>query len=261
MRRFALAAILAISVAANATAAAPAFALRVVSYNVRKGTPAKQIAVHLRSVRADIIALQEVDRGTKRSGNEDQPTLLRNALGMHSHYAPSYRDDGGTTGMMILSRFPLSQTGTIRLPRSRNIGAAATVDIGGKKIRVYSFHLSATYRVSAKHYTESQQARELEAARITELAGKQPLPVIVAGDLNTIRGSRPYAIVTEKLTDCAAKLSPSPPPTFPAALPALRLDHVFVSKHFTPARATVSKGPSDHLMLVVDLAWSGKESD
>jgi endonuclease/exonuclease/phosphatase family metal-dependent hydrolase len=60
--------------------------IRIVSYNVRKGTPAKAIAADLLPLKADIIALQETDSGTRRSRGEDQPHLLRELLGMNGHY-------------------------------------------------------------------------------------------------------------------------------------------------------------------------------
>jgi len=228
--------------------------LRIVSYNVQKGTPVKAIAADLLALKADILALQEVDAGTRRSRGEDQPRLLREALGMHGHYAPSYAVDGGTTGMMVLSRWRLVKTQAITLRNSRDIGTVAVVATPGGAVRVYSVHLSATYRMSAAHIAESGKAREREAARIAELAAGSKAPVIVAGDLNASHGSTPYATLTRRLSDCAFTLG-KPSPTFPRALPALRLDHVFVSEQLRPIRVETRRGASDHLMLVVDLAW------
>jgi endonuclease/exonuclease/phosphatase family metal-dependent hydrolase len=225
--------------------------IRVATYNVKKGTPAKRIAADLARVKADIVALQEVDRGTRRSGGEDQPALLGKALGMHGHYAASYEVDGGTLGMMVLSRFPLSATGAVALEGSRVLGAVATVDAGGTKIRVYSVHLSATYRASVPHAREARLAREREARRIAELAANEQAPVVVAGDLNAGQGSKPHAELAKVLDDAAARLSERPQPTFPASLPVVRLDHIFASKRLVPIRAEVQRGASDHLMLVV----------
>ena len=240
---------------AEGGAPAPGAALRIASYNVRKGTRARRIAEDLRGLKADIIALQEVDCGTRRSGKEDQPALLRAALKMHGHYAPSYRVDGGTLGMMVLSRFRLTDTGAVTLQGSRVVGAVATVHAGGRKLRVYSVHLSATYRLSVEHLRQTAKAREREAARVMALVATRTEPLIVAGDLNSPPGSKPYQTFAATLADCALKLSPSPPPTYPAGLPAVRIDYVFASTHLVPARARVRKGASDHLLLVVDLAW------
>ena len=172
---------------------------------------------------------------------------------MNGHYAPSYEVDGGTTGMMILSRFPLSEPTAIQIENSRDIGAAATLSIQNTPVRVLSVHLSATYRISAEHYEESREARGREATRIMQFIEKRRGPVIIAGDLNTTQGSKPYETFSSALTDCAAKLSPHPAATYPAALPTLRLDHVFVSSHFVPVKAATRKGGSDHLLLIVDL--------
>jgi endonuclease/exonuclease/phosphatase family metal-dependent hydrolase len=156
--------------------------------------------------------------------------------------------------MMVLSRWRVLETGSITLPNSRDIGAVATADADGRSVRVYSVHLSATYRASVEHAAEAAKARDREARRIAGLASAGKTPVIVAGDLNTTQGSAPYARLARGRTDAALALG-KPSPTFPRALPAVRLDHVFVSKLLRPVRVVTKRGASDHLMVVVDVAW------
>ncbi len=59
-----------------------------------------------------------------------------------------------------------------------------------------------------------------------------------------------------------ASIAAPPPPTFPAALPILRIDHLFVSEEivvrdvFAPANA-LTRTASDHLPLVMDFEVGG----
>ena len=54
--------------------------LRVLSYNVKKGNSVADIAKDIKHYHADVILLQEVDYKTKRSGGQDQVTLLKESL-------------------------------------------------------------------------------------------------------------------------------------------------------------------------------------
>src|SRR5690606_17261980 len=77
-----------------ALAAAPAAALQagsgmtLVSYNIHAGKDADQqpnlarVSAVLDTLGADIVLLQEVDRGTRRSGGEDQVAELERLTGM-----------------------------------------------------------------------------------------------------------------------------------------------------------------------------------
>src|SRR5687767_2104731 len=75
----------------------------VVSYNIEalsRGAPA--VIATLNALNADVIALQEVDRKTKRSGGVDQPALLGRALGMHVVFAATMPFDDGEYGLALL---------------------------------------------------------------------------------------------------------------------------------------------------------------
>lgn len=232
--------------------------LRVVSYNTLWDTPAAKTAAMLGELDADVILLQEVNRNTRWSGPEDQPELLKEALQMHGYYAVSYNMQGGTTGQMILSRYPIRDGRVIDLPNSRNLGAAATIDVNGRAIRVYSIHLSSTYRLSPGHVWKSCTARQREANRIAGLVDRDlaaSLPTIGGGDLNTLPHTGPYKVFASRLTDCASAVGHAGA-TLPRKLPILRYDFVFVSGHFIPLTAGTRPGASDHLAIVSDVNLS-----
>ncbi|MHC4985437.1 MAG: endonuclease/exonuclease/phosphatase family protein [Planctomycetota bacterium] len=226
------------------------------TYNVLKGTPVDETIAALADLEADIICLQEVDRGTARSGGVDQSAALAAALAEHAVYEPSFAEDGGEFGVMILSRYPLSDVQQLNFNTSRVIGVAATAWVGESPVRVYAVHLSATHRPSISHAMLTSAERRAEATRLAELlAAEDPLlPVILAGDLNSFVGTAEYDLFAAQLADAALRVNANGP-SFPAAAPAMRLDYVFVSDAFTPISGVTRRGASDHLMVIVDLDW------
>ncbi|HZD70859.1 MAG TPA: endonuclease/exonuclease/phosphatase family protein, partial [Actinomycetes bacterium] len=87
-------------------------------------------AATLRSLDADLVALQEIDREQRRSGGADQARALGDALGMGWRYAPALLgpadqperwrragpggDPGGPAyGIALLSRLELEEVETI----------------------------------------------------------------------------------------------------------------------------------------------------
>jgi endonuclease/exonuclease/phosphatase family metal-dependent hydrolase len=69
-----------------ATAPNVASDARVLVYNIHAGKDAAgidnltRVAELVRSTKADIVLLQEVDKGTRRSGNVDQPAVLASTI-------------------------------------------------------------------------------------------------------------------------------------------------------------------------------------
>jgi endonuclease/exonuclease/phosphatase family metal-dependent hydrolase len=218
------------------------------SYNVRKGSRAEDIARDVRAQDPDVALLQEVDRGTRRARGEDQAVRLGELLSMHAHYARSYDDDGGSTGQAILSRWPLSDTGLVALAGSRNIAAVGAIRWQGRRVVLVSTHFSSTYKVSLDHLLESAAARVGEARRIVEVATQAGGLLIAGGDLNCAPGSEPLGILSEAL----ARADPGAP-TFPAAQPVLAIDHILFAGGLQTVRAFVApQGVSDHRPVVVE---------
>jgi endonuclease/exonuclease/phosphatase family metal-dependent hydrolase len=223
--------------------------LRVVTWNVKKGTPATQTVKAVQPYDADILLLQEVDVGTARSDSEDQPEILKRELKMHVYYAASYEEHPGTTGQAILSKLPLVETETITLQNSRNVGAFATVIWRGQKLALISTHFSSTYKANLEHARSSAASRIREAERILGLIDDKRLPVILGGDLNCAPSAPPYEMLKKGLKPLTAG------PTFPSSVPVLALDHFFVHSSLATEKPFIGRpGSSDHLPVVVDIA-------
>jgi endonuclease/exonuclease/phosphatase family metal-dependent hydrolase len=82
---------------------------------------------------------------------------------------------------------------------------------------------------------------------------------VFCGDLNAVPNAMTYRRFARRLRDSQRALPGHKPlPTFPSALPFLRLDHVFVSEHLRVRGVEIphharARRASDHLPLIVDL--------
>jgi endonuclease/exonuclease/phosphatase family metal-dependent hydrolase len=166
--------------------------IKVVSYNIRwrSGDELKQLNRLLREDpeigSAAILALQEVDRQKKRSRNSNVARIMADELGMHYAWAapPAAKSgDEEETGVAILSVYPLSDVRRFVLPhegpnRRRRAGLGATVEIDGRKWRVYSIHAETRIGLDKK--------MDQYKAILDDLAGyPADMPAIVMGDFNT----------------------------------------------------------------------------
>jgi hypothetical protein len=97
--------------------------LRVLSYNIHHGEGVDRkldlprIASVTKSVKPDLVALQEVDQGTERTVRVDQPAELARLTGLNVVFGGNIRCQGGDYGNAVLSRLPISRHKNHLLPR------------------------------------------------------------------------------------------------------------------------------------------------
>lgn len=168
--------------------------LKIVSYNIRwrSGEELQRIIHWLNdsngTVKPAVVALQEVDRAKKRSGNANHARAIANALGMYYAWAaPSLpkdsKDREEETGVELLSVYPLKEIARIVLPnpgpggRTR-VALGATIEIGERTLRVYSVQSETRLPMSQK--VEQLRAVLNDLARFPKVAG-----AIVMGDFNS----------------------------------------------------------------------------
>src|SRR5688500_10783479 len=102
-------------------ASVPSAPLRVMVYNIHAGKDAKgadnleRVAALVKTSEADIVLVQEVDRGTRRSGGVDQLATLMRLTGMHGVFGKSLDYQGGLYGIAILSRWPVTRDEVVPL--------------------------------------------------------------------------------------------------------------------------------------------------
>jgi endonuclease/exonuclease/phosphatase family metal-dependent hydrolase len=153
--------------------------------------------------RPDLIALQESDHSTVRSGGVHIARELAEALEMEYVHAatklprdvPEKRkqwyldfeehilpDDAGDTGLALLSRFPLNRFQRIDLPWQHcpwrpRLAVGAQVEVGGQTITIYNSHIDP-------HAATGQQLAQHE--KVLAEAAAVDGPVVLLGDFNTL---------------------------------------------------------------------------
>jgi len=242
---------------------------RIMTYNVHrcvgkdKRLDVSRIADVIAMHEPDIVALQELDVGRARTNNVDQAHQIAEQLKMVSHFHPAFNVEEELYGDAILTSLPERLIQAAPLPgydRWSHVveprGAVwIAVDIGGGvEVQVMNTHLGLI-----------PHEQQLQAAA---LAGKgwveHPLfqgPAILLGDFNATAASGVYKSLTGRLND-SRRLAPpprEPTTTYPATLPVLRIDHIFVSDEiridrlFAPYER-ITRVASDHLPLIADFS-------
>lgn len=236
--------------------------VKLVTYNVHgcigldgRHDPAR-IAAVLAEEEPDVVALQEVDVGRRRTGGIDQAAELARRLGMQAHFQEAFPG----YGIAVLSRLPLRLVRGARLPTWRGPvpvepRVAMWVALG---VETEPLHLVATHLGLIPRERETQAAALLGPEWLTSPGCTGPR--VLCGDLNSPQRSVTYRRLAAALRDVHASAARGAPrPTFPAPLPALRIDHVLASEGVQVLAAWTGKSPlarraSDHLPLVVELA-------
>ncbi len=219
---------------------------RIVSYNVRAGrgldwSPAldRQAAV-IRALAPVVVALQEVDRCTQRSGGVDQAATLAEATGMRAVFARAIDFEGGAYGIAVLSREAPHATRTVPLPSPHDEDRALLVAVFG------DFTFAATH-------LPLHEADRLDAIdRIEAELLPSDRPVFLAGDWNAVPGD-----ATLRRIGRSFRLLSGTTPTFPADEPVKCIDYVSVDQVHAPlfsgstSRVVDEPAASDHRTVLV----------
>ena len=237
---------------------------RIVTYNVHRcvGNDRRldvgRVAEVLAELRPDIVALQELDVGRRRTGHVDQAHEIAERLNMACHFNAALTVEEERYGDAILTCFPerLIQAAPLpgygRIPQLEPRGALwVEVEIDGRTVQVINTHLGLVPR--------EQQIQAQWLAGPTWLEHPRCKgPQILLGDFNATATSVVYRTLTARLRAARRQVkSREPTSTFPSQMPVLRIDHLFVSpdiqvrKVFAPFE-TLTRVASDHLPLVMD---------
>lgn len=241
--------------------------LRVMTYNIQAGGGnLERIAEVIRTSRADIVALQEVDvHWHARSAFADQASALAERLGMQVRFAPIYSVPGDGSGapvreygVAVLSRFPvvaftnhavtrLSTQTAEAVPAPMPGFLEASIVVHGRRVRVFNTHLD---------YRGDPSIRRQQVGESMAIIGAEETPVLLFGDLN----AGPAA---PELQPLRSRLSDAWPDTlgagftYPAVNPVRRIDYVMTSRHFRVISAHVpDTKASDHRPVIVDLLFT-----
>jgi len=244
------------------------FTLKVMTYNIkscmnrgRKVDPDSTLeSVSL--LMPDIIALQEVDVGKKRTGFMDQAAYLADRLNMSHHFFPVMENATEQYGLAILSVYPVSHLECCylpalrsRKPRERRGFMTARIHTPAGGLHVVNTH----FGLNPSERKVQMASLFSDAALRNTFANGEAL--ILCGDFNCGPRSPVYRKIVTHLNDVQTVVDQKgyPRSTFFSWYPFLRLDHIFISHHFDPVKVHVpGSGParsaSDHLPVFTKLA-------
>jgi endonuclease/exonuclease/phosphatase family metal-dependent hydrolase len=180
--------------------------LKVLDWNIDRGTQLEKIASGLTSQQPDLAILQEVDLNARRSGSQDVAQELAKRLSLNYVFATEFQELGQSSsgepayhGQAILTSLPIRSSRALRfenqsafwkprpyLPKwglfQRRLGGRlaliAELEYPGGVLVVYDLHL------------ESRSAGAIQYEQLKEVladADRYPkgTPIVIAGDLNT----------------------------------------------------------------------------
>jgi endonuclease/exonuclease/phosphatase family metal-dependent hydrolase len=233
--------------------------IRVLCYNIHHGegmdkkVDLMRIARVIRAADPDLVALQEVDNKTKRTGRIDQTAELARLTGFHGRFGKAIDHEGGEYGQAILSRFPTKDPIAHTLPgmpaREQRIAFEVRVTVDGRQMSFVTKHLDH----------QEPLLREKQAAKLNEMFGSVDRPVVIAGDLNATPESKPIKLLAARWTVATADAALL---TYPSGKPSKQIDYILFrpEKHFRVIAAKVLDEPtaSDHRPVLVVLEHRGK---
>ncbi len=245
--------------ARQTSAAAPKFkkTLRVMTYNIHVGVgmdkrlDLQRIADVINRERPDLVGLQEVDRGVKRTEGKDEIAELATMTQMHFAFAHNLDYQGGHYGVAILSRFPISRIDHRKYENKRVAERRGMLrvelDVHGNTLNFVTTHLDYQYEDSRRFETEQL------LGFLADIKG----PLIVTGDFNDEPAGSAYKLLLSRFEDVWMRSrAKGDGLSFPADKAVKRIDYIFTRP--TPGvkakRAwVVNTLASDHLPVVADV--------
>ena len=245
--------------------------ITVLVYNIHAGKDAKgvdnleRVAGIVRRSNADFVLLQEVDRGTRRSGKVDQLSRLRELTGMHGSFGRTLDYQDGQYGIAILSRWPIATDTLILLPPnpSEQRGALVAISRTPKGLfRLVNTHLDAS-RADSFRIREAKVVAAI--ANETPRLGVASVPdvwrtLFVGGDFNSEPGSQAHAtMISAGWRDAFDGCGKGSGLSFPVENPVKRIDYLFIPNGVSCSDARVlDTKASDHRPVLFHLsvrAW------
>ena len=216
--------------------------LKVMSYNVRHCAGMDLVVDYDRTAaviaeqQPDVVALQELDSMTGRSGRHNQLGELASRTQYYPVFGSAIDYDGGKYGVGILTREQPVSTKRIPLP--------------GEEPRVLLVVELKDYVLACTHLDLEEDSRLASVALIVEEAQRWQKPFILAGDWNDAPNSQLLQEMTQYFTVNSGNQA-----TYPADEPQECIDYIatFKERPAVTLEYSVIDEPeaSDHRPLVV----------
>jgi len=158
--------------------------LKVVSYNIRHAEGmdgkinTKRITDLLTKTEADLISLQEVDKGCTRSEKRDIVKEIATQLNMFYAFGKFMDHDGGEYGMAVLSRFPITKTIRHQLPKGTEPRCALEI-----RVQTDAFKSPLSF-IGIHNEWKINKVRSLQIKTLITSLKDYKHPIILSGDFN-----------------------------------------------------------------------------
>lgn len=233
---------------------------RVMAYNIHhaEGLDGKidllRIAELIKREGADLVALQEVDKGVERTARRDLPAELAELTGMTCVFSNNYNFQGGEYGNAVLTRFPVKRwtnTHFKKVNETEQRGIVQLIlDVRGREIVFMATHIDHRPDDAARW----SNVGEIEAL-INQYRGR---PTIICGDFNDTPESRVCRRINELLDDTWTLAGNGDGFTIPAEKPRKRIDYIWISKDKSLVALKVwvpQSDASDHLPVMAEFRF------
>lgn len=222
--------------------------LKLMTYNIKNANGMddvcnfQRIANVINNASPDVVAIQEVDSMTKRSGQKYVLGEIAGRTQMHAYFAPAIDFDGGKYGIGLLTRQVPVRLQTIPLP-------------GREEERALVLAEFEDYIYCCTHMSLTEEDRMESLKIVKSFTTPYKKPLFLAGDMN----AEPESDFIKELQKDFQLLSSPKQHTYPAPEPKETIDYIAALKSnangFALISAQVLNEPmaSDHRPILVEL--------
>ena len=262
--------------------------LRVFSWNVSSWTESKKSAGKnqgasyreemldvVRQYNPDVVCFQEFFESYNPKFFPSNIAALEQMGFRYHHFTPAILTVNKTfrTGLIIMSKFPITDTGSLRYPvgRLREGLSYADVKVGNRTVRFFNTHLMSLglHRSTYVDPTGSEfkggvlsnlkrtyTYRKVQVDILRQQMDSSPHPVILCGDLNDVPNSYTYFKARGPLRDAFVKKGSGFGRTFKFISPTIRIDYILYDPSMKVKQfAKLKYNYSDHYPQVADLSF------
>jgi endonuclease/exonuclease/phosphatase family metal-dependent hydrolase len=232
--------------------------LRIMTYNIHVGVgmdkklDLQRIADVIKKEKPDLVGLQEVDRGVKRTEGRDEIVELAGLTGMQYAFAHNLDYQGGQYGVAVLSRFPIKEIDHRKYENRREAERRGMIRVevdigGGKMVNFVTTHLDYQF----------DDGRLFETEQMLKFLQDVKAPLIVVGDFNDEPTGSAYKLMSGEFDDSWIKgRAKDAGLSYPADKPSKRIDYIFVRRADgtkTKKAWVASTLASDHIPVVAEM--------
>ena len=222
--------------------------LKLMSYNIKNANGMdnvcnfQRIANVINNASPDVVAIQEVDSMTNRSGQKYVLGEIAERTQMHGYFAPAIDYDGGKYGIGLLTKQVPLRLQSLPLP-------------GREEARTLILAEFADYIYCCTHMSLTEEDRMKSLELVKAFTSSSTKPLFLAGDMN----AEPESGFIKELQKDFQILSNPKQHTFPAPDPKETIDYIAMlkqnAKGFAVISAKVINEPmaSDHRPILVEL--------